>query len=78
MTLEKFSKQSANIVNTEYDKEKKELFVTFKNPKTGVTNGTYKYSGVSEEKWEELKKAESLGGYINKVIVRGGYQFEKL
>lgn len=78
MSTEKFTKESANIASTEYNKETKQLFVVFKSFKDPKKTSSYVYAGVPEDVWENLKKAESLGGFINKTIVKGGYSYEKL
>lgn len=77
MANEKFTKESKNVESTEYNKETKELFVVFKSFKDPKITTPYVYRGVPEEKWEALKKAESLGGFINKEI-KGSYDYEKL
>lgn len=78
MSLEIYKKESANIEQTAYDATKKELFVKFKSFKKPVTITEYRYEGVPESVWKELKQAESLGGFINKSIVKGGYVYEKI
>lgn len=79
MALEIYKKESANIATTSYDKLKKELFVTFKSFKDPKKLTEYKYSEVPEDLWEALKKADSLGGFINKNVVKGTpYPVEKI
>lgn len=75
---EKYSKASANVAGTEYNHQTKQLFVVFKSFKDPKKTTSYVYNEVPVEVWEELKKAESLGGFINKSIVKGGYSYEKL
>lgn len=77
MALETFTKESKNIAKTVYNNETKDLFVTFKSFKDPKITTEYVYSGVPAETWEELKKAESVGKFINERI-KNIYSFKKL
>jgi len=61
--------ESSNIDGIGY--ENGTLFVKFKN------NSEYKYAGVPAELYEQLKKAESKGKFINE-SVKGRFNFEKV
>lgn len=78
MALEIFTKESKNVATTAYDKDKKELFVTFKSFKDPKKLTEYKYSEVPANVWDDLKKAESLGSFVNKNIVKPEYPYEKV
>lgn len=78
MPTEKYTKESANIHSTEYNKETKELFVVFKSFKDPKKTTSYVYSGVPAELWDRLKKADSLGGFINREVVKSSFSYEKL
>lgn len=78
MSTEKYTKESANVHSTEYNKETKDLFVTFKSFKDASKTTQYVYSDVPEELWERLKQAESLGGFINREVVKGGFSYKKV
>ena len=53
---------SSVLVNIEYNKKDKLLFITFKSGKT------YVYYNVPEEVWKAFKDAESKGKFFNKYI----------
>jgi len=53
---------SSNIAKVGFKPEEKELYVEF-NSKT-----VYKYEGVSQEKHDEMVKADSVGCYFNKHV----------
>lgn len=80
MSIEKYNKKSSNIAEggVIYDTETKELKVNFKGFGKTPKTSWYKYSGVPLSVWEELKQAESLGSFINKHIVKGDYEYEKV
>lgn len=77
MSIEKHSKKSANVSETEYDTETKKLTVVFKSFKDGSLS-KYIYSGVPADLWAALKEADSLGGFVNKHVAKAGYSFEKI
>lgn len=63
---------SKQIESASYTKETKTLIVVFRS------NGTrYSYANVPENKWEELKKAESVGRFIN-TNIKGHHSYTKL
>lgn len=79
MSLEQFSKESKNVASpVEYNPTTKELFVRFKSFKDPKVTTPYVYKNVPADLWEALKKAESLGSFINKNVAKGGYEYEKL
>jgi len=66
--LEVLWPKSKNVSRTKYIAEESVLEVEFKNKKT------YHYAGFPAEKWEELKKAESIGAFIQGQVVKAGYK----
>ena len=75
--METFSKKSANIALSEYDRTKQELFITFKSFKDPNATTKYKYSQVPEKVWNALKAAESTGNFVNNNI-KGVYDYQKV
>lgn len=71
MSVEMEFVQSSNLEQIGYDSDNQELYIVFK--KSGLT---YVYSDVPESVFEELKNAESLGGYFNQNI-KDVYSFRK-
>lgn len=65
---EVFEAISSNIESVSY--EDGDLFITYKN------HTTYVYQKVPREIFENLKKAESVGKFVNQYI-KGKYLFEK-
>lgn len=59
---------SSQVKKASYSKESQVLVVTFNNDKD------YQYSDVPEEKWEEMKVAESVGKFLNSQI-KGKYPY---
>jgi len=57
---------STRMIKADYDKDKKELLITF------ATGKTYIYYNVSEEVWIGFKNAPSKGSYFSKFI-KGKY-----
>jgi len=53
---------SSNLSRIAYSRRLKVLIVTFRN------DSSYMYEGVSRYRFEQLKKAESVGRYFNKFI----------
>ena len=62
---------SSQVMTTSYNPETKVMRVTFN------TSGTYAYSNVPEEVWNESLKATSIGKFINSYI-KNKYDFKKL
>lgn len=60
--------KSSNIDMIAYDQET--LFVQFKS-------GLYKYNKVPREVYENLKKSESKGKFVNSAV-KGAYEYEKV
>jgi lysyl-tRNA synthetase class 2 len=57
---------STKMTKASYDKDKKELLITF------ATGKTYIYYNVSEEVWIGFKNAPSKGSYFSRFI-KGKY-----
>ena len=64
--------KSSNIVSIGYDDRADTAFVTFKN------GSLYKYSDVSEEEYQNLRDAESVGKYLQSTFIKKGFEYEKL
>lgn len=70
MSIEKFHKvKSSNVIGVSYNPETQELGVAYKG-------GVYFYKNVKPETWEALKKAESVGKFMNSTI-KPNHSFEK-
>lgn len=67
--MEKVAVESSTISEVEYDLEKSELFVTFKNGKK------YKYSDVTESWFRRMVEAESVGKFFS-MYIKGCYAYE--
>lgn len=63
--------KSSNVVEMGYDAEMQTLAVTFRGDRW------YVYNFVPPEKWEELKKTDSVGAYLHDKII-GNYSCEKV
>lgn len=57
-------KDSSSIKSTNYNSNKNELTVVFKN------GNEYVYENVNSRVYSDLLEADSLGSYLNKNIVR--------
>lgn len=64
--------QSSNIDAVDYDPTCSKLTVRFKN------SGVYIYDKVSQEEFEGLISAESVGKYLNKVIKNDNHPYTKV
>ena len=62
---------SSNIKCIGYDEKTKALRIQFRN-------GTYEYSNVPKDVYDELMDSESIGAYATAHIVKGGYQYKKV
>lgn len=62
---------STNVAAVGYDPEAQEIYVEF------LSGATYKYSGVDEQTFEELRDAPSVGSYLNRVI-KPNYGYQQL
>jgi len=62
---------SSNIASVGYDNESESVYVEFLN------GSTYKYNGVSESEFENLKTASSVGSYFNRNY-KNVYPYEKV
>jgi len=63
---------SSNILAAGYDKDKRELKITFKS------GATYIYSNVPMALYEGIFTSESAGKFVQQYIVKGKYKFNKL
>ena len=63
---------SSNIESAGYDDSTKTLEVKFKS------GGIYRYPGVPRIIYEGIFKAESPGGFVQRWIVRGKYDYKKV
>lgn len=73
MSKPKFTMQACNssqVGSFGYDAESKTLAVTFKS------GGTYHYHGVTADDFEDMKTADSVGGFLGR-RVKGKYPFTK-
>ena len=62
---------SSNIAAVGYDADSESVYVEFLN------GSTYKYNGVSESEFENLKTASSVGSYFNRNY-KNVYPYEKV
>ena len=63
---------SSNILAAGYDKDKRELKITFKS------GATYIYSNVPMALYEGIFTSDSVGKFVQQYIVKGKYKFNKL
>lgn len=67
--------KSSNVHSLEYNAQTKEL-------KAQLRTGTYLYKGIDKETMKSLEVAymngESVGKEFNRLIVKGGFKYEKL
>lgn len=63
--------QSSNLKSFGYDSDTNDFTVTFKN------NNKYVYSGVTNELFEAMKKAPSVGKFFIENIKNKGYNFKR-
>lgn len=80
MAILKHSKESKNIAaeGISYNTETKVVTVPFKSFKDPKIVTRYEYLDVPKETWDALVKAESLGGAVNKLLAKGGFEYQKL
>jgi hypothetical protein len=62
---------SSNVAAVGYDADSRKLRVEFHN------GSTYEYSDVSQETFDELVAADSVGSYFNREV-KQNYQYIKL
>lgn len=53
---------SSSIEAIGYDPDEREIYIQF------INGGTYVYSDADEVTFEELRTADSIGSYVNRVI----------
>ena len=70
---EKIKVKSSNLEFVEYIADKKELRIWFLNDR----NAVYAYADVSQEVYDELIKASSIGGFF-KDHIKFKYRFNKI
>jgi hypothetical protein len=69
--MDRVAVNSSNVETIGYDADSQTLEVEFKN-------GTvYQYFDVSERVYEELRNADSVGGYLAAQI-KGSYRYSKV
>lgn len=61
---------SSNIAAVGYDADSESVYIEFLN------GSTYKYNGVTESEFENLKTASSVGSYFNRNY-KNVYPYEK-
>lgn len=54
--------ESEAVAGIGYDEGARELYVEFHGGRT------YAYAGVAEATWRRLRAAESVGGFVNRVL----------
>lgn len=62
---------SSNIAAVGYDADSQSVYVEFLN------GSTYKYNGVSESEFDNLRTASSVGSYFNRNY-KNVYPYEKV
>lgn len=71
--------ESSSIAAVGYNPATRVLQVNFKGkPGEDPRGKPYQYDNFPNEKWEAMNKAESVGSFINKEVVRGGYASTKM
>ena len=63
---------SSNILAVGYDKDKRELKITFKS------GATYVYSNVPLALYDGIFTSDSAGKFVQQYIVKGKYKFNKV
>jgi hypothetical protein len=71
METKNFEEQSSTIRSISHQSETNTLLVEFKS------GGTYEYSGVDKETFNEFVSQSSVGSYFHKTI-KGKYEARKL
>jgi hypothetical protein len=71
METKNFEEQSSTIRSISYTEETNQLLVEFKS------GGTYEYSDVDKETFNEFISHPSVGSYFHKTI-KGNYEGRKL
>lgn len=80
MAILNHKKESKNIAaeGVSYNTETKTVTVPFKSFKDPKIITRYEYYNVPQDTWDALVKAESLGGAVNKLLAKGGFDYQKL
>jgi hypothetical protein len=61
--------QSSRIAAASYDRDHQTLFVQFvKQNGPGMPGPYYTYEGVSAQEWRNLRRSQSPGKYVNRVL----------
>jgi hypothetical protein len=63
---------SRNILSAGYDEPTRTLEVVFNS------GGRYRYFDVPVEVWQNLADSESVGGYIQRNVVKATYRYRKV
>lgn len=69
--MEKTPVVSSNVESIGYDEDSSTLEIEFKN------GATYQYFDVPENVFNELRDADSVGGYLA-ARIKGSYRFSKV
>ena len=69
--MDRIPVSSSNVASVGYDMESSTLEIEFNN------GGVYQYFDVSEQIFNELKTASSVGGYLASNI-KGRYRYSKV
>jgi hypothetical protein len=56
---------SSRVAEAAYDRESQNLFVRFQRPGQTVV---YTYEGVQSNEWNNLKRSQSPGKFVNRVL----------
>jgi hypothetical protein len=70
--------QSSRLAALGYDPENFQLFVRFPPTKTAPAGKVYRYENVSEETFDDLCGAASIGQFFNEVIVKNADKYPYL
>lgn len=64
--------ESSNLRAVGYDETQQILYVEFKH------GGTYRYLGVDKSIYDGLLRADSKGTYLDQMVKKAGYGYEKI
>lgn len=62
---------SSRVSEAGYDPESQRLFVRFQKPQPGADE--YVYEGVPQNVWRNMRRSQSAGKYINRVLNQYDY-----
>ena len=75
--MEMISCQSSRVKAYGYEPETESLQIDWADRKSGKVGGSGIYKKVPVEVFEAMKKAESLGRFVNQSVV-GQFEYEKI